>query len=209
MSVYERHVLAPLTACICAGKAFALQRARIVPQACGVVADIGFGSGTNLPHYNAAHVSRVIGIEPSAAMLNRAKANVARSPFPVDLVRASGEGLPLAGKSVDTCVFTYALCTIPDPGAALQEARRILKPDGCILFCEHGRAQDEGVARWQDRLDGLWGTLAGGCHLNRDPAARLTANGFVIEALETYTLPRRPALFAFHYVGRARLGEHR
>ena len=75
--------------------------------------------------------------------------------------------------SFDSVVVTYSLCTIPDPLAALREMRRVLQPGGGLLFCEHGRAPDAGVARWQDRLQPLWGRLAGGCHLNRDIPALL------------------------------------
>ena len=118
---------------------------------------------------------------------------------------APAENIPLPTASIDTVLVTYTLCTIPEPAAALAEARRVLKPGGSLLFCEHGKAPDARVARWQQRLDPLWSRLAGGCHLSRDIPGLLVAAGFDLEALETMYLPGwRPA--AFNYWGCARPG---
>jgi SAM-dependent methyltransferase len=97
-------------------------------------------------------------------------------------------------------LVTYTLCTIPDPLAALREMRRVLAPGGQLLFCEHGRAPDESVRRWQDRLQPLWGKVAGGCHLGRDIPGLLQEAGFVVANLHTRYLPG-PRPFTFHYWG--------
>jgi ubiquinone/menaquinone biosynthesis C-methylase UbiE len=97
---------------------------------------------------------------------------------PLELVESSAEDMPLAEASADTVVVTYAFCTIPNVDKALAEIRRILKPDGRLLFAEHARADTRFRQRCQDRLDGVWGRLAGGCHLNRDPQRSLTDAGF-------------------------------
>jgi len=104
------------------------QRAKIVPQAEGVVLELGFGSGLNLPHYDARKVQRLIALEPSAGMLARAKDKAAAAPFPVDVLPETAEALSLREASVDTVLVTYSLCTIPDPVSALAAARRVLKP---------------------------------------------------------------------------------
>ena len=96
--------------------------------------------------------------------------------MPVEFLEASAETLPLDDGSVDTVVTTWTLCTIPDAPRALAEMRRVLKPDGALLFVEHGRAPEPGVARWQDRLDPLWSRLAGGCHLNRKIGELITGS---------------------------------
>ena len=111
--------------------------------------------------------------------------------------------MPLGDASVDSVLITYTMCTIPDVAAALKEIRRVLKPGGEMFFCEHGIAPDEGVAAWQNRLDGVWGALAGGCHLNRDIPAIVRNSGFVISVLETMYLPGTPKIAGYNYWGAA------
>jgi ubiquinone/menaquinone biosynthesis C-methylase UbiE len=112
------------------------------------------------------------------------------------------EALPLADKSIDTVVTTWTLCTIPDVSRALAEARRVLRPGGALLFVEHGRAPEPGVARWQDRLDPLWSRLAGGCHLNRAIDVLIQSAGFRLDQFETSRVPG-PRTHTFLYHGRA------
>lgn len=166
----------------CSMPNFARMRARIVPKARGLVAEIGFGSGLNLPHYDPNAVSRLIGIDPDPMMLGIARRRLADVRLPIELIEGRAEALPLPDESVDTAVVTYALCTIPDPGGALREIRRILKSGGRLLFIEHERSTEPWRRRWQDRLNGAWGRIAGGCHLNRRPLMLIEDAGFVIGA---------------------------
>jgi ubiquinone/menaquinone biosynthesis C-methylase UbiE len=173
----------------CSMPSFARMRERIIPKAHGLVAEIGFGSGLNLPYYNPAKVSRLIGIEPDPLMLGIARKRLAEFRIPIELIEARAEALPLPDGSVDTAVVTYALCTIPDPRRALREIRRILNPGCRMLFIEHERSTELWRSRWQDRLNGLWRRLAGGCHLNRSPQQLIDEAGFVIGAWEQERFP--------------------
>jgi ubiquinone/menaquinone biosynthesis C-methylase UbiE len=177
-------------------------RQHVVGAAEGRVLEIGIGSGLNLPLYGA-RVSSVIGLEPSPALLRMARPRASAATIPISLLDASAEAIPLASGSIDTIVVTWTLCTIPDTSRALAEMRRVLRPGGALLFVEHGRAPEPGVARWQDRLDPLWSRLAGGCHLNRKVDDLMTEAGFRIEALEHSRLPGPPT-HNFLYQGRAR-----
>src|SRR5689334_7059406 len=137
MGFYERYILPPLINMGCGAKPVQYQRRKVVPRAKGVVLELGFGSGLNLPYYDTGQVSRLYALEPSEGMLKRARAKAAEAAFPVEILPETAERLSLPAASVDTVVVTFSLCTIPDGVAALEGARRALKPGGRLLFCEH------------------------------------------------------------------------
>ncbi|HLG83457.1 MAG TPA: class I SAM-dependent methyltransferase [Bradyrhizobium sp.] len=201
MGFYQRHV-ACLTHLAMSQSQFAPFRQQIVGAAEGRVLEIGAGSGLNFPFYGAA-VGSVIGLEPSAELLRMARQRARLAAVPISLLDASAEAIPLDAGSVDTVVTTWTLCTVPNASLALTEMRRVLRPGGALLFIEHGRAPETGVARWQDRLDPLWSRLAGGCHLNRKMDDLVTAAGFRIEALQNSRL-HGPRTHTYLYEGRAR-----
>jgi ubiquinone/menaquinone biosynthesis C-methylase UbiE len=177
-------------------------RERIGKAASGRVLDIGIGSGLNLPFYGQ-QTDHVYGVDPSAELLQFAEQRARETQVPVELLRGSGEALPLDDKCVDTVVMTFTLCTVSDPARTLAEIRRVLKPGGGLLFAEHGRVPEIGVARWQDRLTPIWKRVAGGCHLNRKPDDLMQSAGFRIENLETSYL-KAPRAMGFVYSGSAR-----
>ena len=202
MSLYERFILPRVIHFTCGLKPNRLQRRKIVPLAAGEILEIGFGSGLNLPHYDPAAVKRVWALEPSKAMWDLAHDVVQNSTLAVEFVNASAEEIPLPDDSVDTVLVTYTLCTIPDVSLALRESRRVLRPAGRLLFCEHGEAPDENVRRWQNRLNPLWRRIGGGCNLNRPIPSLIEAGGFRIQNLSTMYIPGwKPA--SFNYWGSA------
>ena len=204
MGLYDRYILPGLINAACSARPINRQRMKIVPQAEGVVLELGFGSGLNLPYYDAGKVTRLIALEPSLGMLAKAEDKAKEAKFPVDVLAETAEKLSLDDESVDTVLVTYSLCTIPDPVSALRAARRVLKPGGRLLFCEHGKAPDEGVFRWQRRIEPVWKVIGGGCHLTREIPKLVTAAGFGVDALETMYLPKSPRWAGFNYWGSAR-----
>jgi ubiquinone/menaquinone biosynthesis C-methylase UbiE len=202
MGFYQRHVVPCLVHLAMGQKQLLPFRRRVIGAAEGRVLEIGIGSGLNLPLYGA-NVTSVIGLEPSPELLRRARPRAAAAPVPATLLDASAEAIPLDHGSIDTVVTTWTLCTIPNAARALAEMRRVLRPGGALLFVEHGRAPEPGLARWQDRLDPLWSRLAGGCHLNRKMDDLLTDSGFRIETLAHPRLSGPPT-HTFLYEGRAR-----
>jgi ubiquinone/menaquinone biosynthesis C-methylase UbiE len=203
MGLYDRYILPPLLNLACSCRPVRRQREKIVPQAQGVVLELGFGSGLNLAHYDASRVAKVYALEPAPGMLVRARKQAQSAPFAVEVLSETAERLSLPGESVDTVLVTYSLCTIPDPIAALQGARRALKPGGRLLFCEHGRAPDEGVQRWQQRIEPVWRVIGGGCRLTRDIPSLIRSAGFAIEKLDTMYLPGTPKWAGFNCWGAA------
>jgi ubiquinone/menaquinone biosynthesis C-methylase UbiE len=204
MSFYQRRVLPYLLHFAMRQETLVPFRKRVIGAAEGRVLEIGVGSGLNLPLYGLA-VRSVVALEPSAELLAMAHRRAAAASVPVEFLEASAEAMPIETSSIDTLVTTWTLCTIPDAPRALAEMRRVLKPGGVLLFVEHGRAPEQGVARWQDRLDPLWSRFAGGCYLNRKIDALIAGNGFRIDALAHSRLPG-PRTHTFIYEGCARPG---
>jgi ubiquinone/menaquinone biosynthesis C-methylase UbiE len=204
IGVYERYFLPRLIGCACGTKPIERQRAKIVPLASGVVVDMGLGSGTNLPHYDATKVTKIIAIEPNPAMLTRGREDW-RKDIHIEAHVSGAEATGLRDASVDTVIFTYALCTIPDTAGALSEAKRILKPDGQLLFCEHGAAPDAKVARTQRTIELFWKLLAGGCHLTRDTTAMLNDSGFTCTQVDQMYLPGTPRFAGYNVWGIAHI----
>lgn len=201
MNWYDRHVLPYLMDFACGLPMVQAQRRLLVPQAQGRVLEVGMGTGRNLPFYDRQRVSFVVGVDPAIQMHRLAQRRSRQAGIAVELMGLSAEHLPATDASFDTVVCTYTLCSIPDPLQALHEMRRVLVPGGRLLFCEHGRAPDETVRRWQDRLQPLWGALAGGCHLGRDVPDLLEAAGFAATMQSAYLAGPRP--MTFHYWGHA------
>jgi ubiquinone/menaquinone biosynthesis C-methylase UbiE len=203
MSFYENRVLPHLINLACSSKPTRKQREKVVPLASGDVLEIGFGSGLNLPYYRADNVRRIWGLEPAEGMRRKAQKALDASPLEVAFIDLPGEEIPLDRNSVDTVLVTYSLCTIPDVETALDGMRRVLKPGGRLIFCEHGVAPEAGVRRWQDRLNPAWRRLAGGCNMNRNIPALLDAGGFEIESGDQMYIPG-PRILSYNYWGVAR-----
>ncbi len=200
MGIYSRYVLPRLTHLSMGQAQLRPYRTRVIGGAKGRVLEIGIGSGLNLPFYNEA-VDEVIGVDSSPEMLMLAERAVAVShQRNVTLLTQSAQSLPFDARSVDTVVVTWSLCSFPDPGAALREARRVLKPGGELRFVEHGLSPDAGVRKWQDWLTPLWRRCAGGCHLNRKTDNLIRAAGFQIVELSTGYAPG-PRPLAYMYEG--------
>ncbi len=202
MSFYEDRILPHLIDLACSTKPNEKQREKIVPLAEGDVLEIGFGSGFNLPYYDRQRVRRIWGLDPSEGMRRKAEPMVAASGLDVEFIDLPGESIPLEANSVDTVLVTYSLCTIPDAIAALAGMRRVLKPGGSLLYCEHGIAPDENVRKWQHRLNSPWSRVAGGCNMNRDIPAALAAAGFEISDDNRMYIPGIKAL-SYNYWGAA------
>jgi ubiquinone/menaquinone biosynthesis C-methylase UbiE len=198
MRLYEKYVLPRVVHIACSTKPAMRQRRKIVPRARGQVLEIGIGSGLNLPFYDVHNVSKVWGLEPSPEMARLAARAAGSLPFELEFIASPAEKIPLGTESVDSVLMTYVLCTIEDPAAALREMRRVIRPGGRLLFCEHGAAPDGIVRRQQDLVNPIWKRLGGGCNLNRPIPALIEESGFTLESLESMYIPGwRPACFNY------------
>ncbi len=203
VNLYDRYVLPRFLACACASSPIMRQRAKVVPKATGRVLELGIGMGLNLSFYDPHLVSEVIGVDPAAELRTLAMAAPRPQGLSVRVEEGTAEDLPFDGASFDTVVCTFTLCSVHNPTAALAEARRVLKPGGRLLFCEHGGAPDADVAKWQRRIEPIWKRLAGGCHPTRPVSAAITEAGFKLDWLETMYLPKTPRFAGWNEWGAA------
>jgi ubiquinone/menaquinone biosynthesis C-methylase UbiE len=198
MRLYERYILPHLIDFACGMGEVMKARTTVVPQAQGRVLEIGIGSGLNLEFYDPAHVSLIVGVDPCAEMQRLAHERAARLAIPVEMIALELNQIQAVDASFDSIVCTFTLCSIPDAVAALQDMRRVLKPGGRLLFCEHGLAPDASVVRWQHRLTPYWKPLAGGCHLNRDIPALIESGVFTLGALSSdYLKGPKPMTYVY------------
>jgi ubiquinone/menaquinone biosynthesis C-methylase UbiE len=200
MGFYETRILPHLIDLACGSEDVSRERMSVVPRAEGRVLEVGMGSGLNIPFYSVEKVELIWGLEPSEGMRKKAAKNLANAPFDVRLIGEPGEDIPLDDDSADTVLLTFTLCSIADWRKALTEMRRVLRPGGKLIFCEHGESPDENVRKWQERINPLWKKIAGGCNLNRNIPKCIEEGGFRIREIETgYT--EGPKIASFKYRG--------
>ena len=204
MAFYAKYILPRFIDLAMRNKDTTRLRAEWIPRAQGDVLEVGIGSGLNLAFYSS-DVQRVYGVDPSAELQRmarkRAEGHLAKVEF---LSQSAEEPLPIPDKSIDTVVLTWTLCSVPDPPKALQQMKRVLKPGGHLIFIEHGRSSDSGVAAWQERLNPVWNRIGGGCHLDRKIDDLLAAAGFQINELKTCYLPGpRPMTYTYQGLAHA------
>lgn len=201
---YDKYILPKVVHWACRQKSSQKQRSKIIPLAKGHVIEIAIGSGLNLPYYRTEYIQSLTGLEPSNEIWQLNKVQTDRLDFNFKFINAFAEDIPVKSNTFDTAVITYALCTIKDPHKALSEIKRVLKPDGILLFCEHGLAPDKNIKNLQNKINPYWKIMAGGCHLNKDIPKLITDNGFKIIALDKMYIPGwKPA--SYNYRGIAEL----
>ena len=180
---------------------FSKLRQQYLKDVGGRVLEVGFGSGLNLPHYTS-RVTHLYALDPSQLGRRLAEKRIRRVSFPVEFVELDGTRMVLPDHSVDAVVSTWTLCTIPDPVFALQEIRRVLKPEGKFYFLEHGLSPDRGVARLQNLWNPIQKRFAGGCHVNREIDRLILDSGFKILGYKRFYM-EGPKIFSYMYGGAA------
>ncbi|MBX9792451.1 MAG: class I SAM-dependent methyltransferase [Pirellulales bacterium] len=200
MGLYSTYIFPRMLELALGGRVPTEYRHQALADAAGEVLEIGFGTGLNLACYPRA-VARLTVLDPERLLPKKVARRIAAASFPVETAFLDAERLPFESARFDTVVSTWTLCTIPDAAAALGEIRRVLKPNGRFLFLEHGRSDDERVARRQDRWNGLQRVIGCGCNLNRPIDALVSGAGLRIARLERFLMPRTPRLLAEHYLG--------
>jgi len=178
-------------------------RQALLADASGRVLEIGAGTGINLELYGNG-VERLTLAEPEPAMARRLERRLRDHPRQAELVHAPAEDLPFEDGSFDAAVSTLVLCSVDDQVQALAELRRVLIPGGRLLFIEHVRSDEPGLAKWQDRLNRVNRLVGHGCNCNRATLDAMSAAGFSITELERDELHKVPPIVRPLAVGTAR-----
>lgn len=186
MSFWARTVLPYLIEKACRSRSILEERQRRVPMAHGRVLEVGIGTGLNLPFYDATRATELVAIDPSPALIEKTRTRLDTCAIPVELMAASVCQLPLDNASFDSIVMTYTLCSVEDPIRALRELHRVLRPNGELLFVEHGLARDPSTRFWQKSITPVWRHISGNCHLDRDITIALRETGFHTKELEEH-----------------------
>lgn len=177
-SIYDR-VMQPIER-----SSFKQIRTELVGKAKRRVLEIGSGTGINFPYYKS--VSQVDAIEPNPLMSKRAMQRTTKSNFPIQSYLVTAEELPFANDTFDSVVATLVFCTIPDPVIAIQEIKRVSKPDAKLLFFEHVRMNQKWLGKVQDLLTPTWKKICDGCHLNRNTLDLLLQEDISVKKIDSH-----------------------
>ena len=170
-------------------------RPEVVGLVSGIVLEIGFGSGLNLPYYK--NVKKLYALEPSQELYDLAKERIKDSGIPVEHLKTSAEKISLADNSIDFVLSTWTFCSIPKPEVALREISRVLKFDGKFVFIEHGESPKKLLANIQKIITPISKNFTGGCHLDRNMEKMISENGFIIEKIEKFKERFHPLMFLY------------
>lgn len=199
MAIYRDAILPRVINVACGTKEIAEWRRKAVEGLTGVVVEPGFGSGLNLPWY-PPEVERVYAIDPAELGQKLAQDRLEESAVTVEFIGLDGQQIPLEDDSCDAGLLTFTLCTIPDASQALSELRRVIKPGGRLHFLEHGHSPDDGVAKWQRRIEPVQKRVFDGCHLTRDMPELIADAGFTIDSVEA-SFAKGPKPLSYFYLG--------
>lgn len=202
MGLYCKHVFPRLMDHVMHGEEFQRLRTEVLQSVAGEVLEIGIGTGLNLRHYGP-NVSRVRAVDPNPMLPARVAERRGSVSFPVEISHQSAERLPYDDRTFDCVVSTWTLCTISEPLRALTEIQRVLRPEGRFLFLEHGRSDDQKIARWQDRLNSVQNIIGCGCNLNRRIDDLIAQAGLTITQLDRFAMQGVPRIGGEMYRGTA------
>ena len=198
--LYDKYVCPHLINYAMKMKPFRKQREKVIPSASGRVLEIGIGSGLNFNYYNKENVSEVFAVEPDSILLEKAQQNAKINNINLNVQQLKAEELPFDNNSFDTIISTYTMCSIPGLSSAMSEINRVVKPNGKLLFSEHGKSPDMNVFKWQKRMNGIQKRIAGGCHLDVDIPNEIIKANFKLNKIDSMYVPG-PKFLSYHYWG--------
>lgn len=181
-------------------KSMRQKRIKLLKKAQGKVLEIGIGTGLNIELY-PKKIKKITAIDINPGMEKFVKNRARKADIEVDFTIANAEHLPFESSTFDTVVSTWTFCSILDINKALEEVYRVLKPDGQLIFIEHGESRNKTIIKWQKRVGKIWEFFGAGCHLDRDIKSILTGQQFVIKDYNEYSIDGVFPLIGYTYQG--------
>lgn len=203
MSFYQDYIYPYLVDRLGDPPPFRKIRQQLIPQAHGILLEIGAGAGANFVHYNPQKVDKLYALEPNPGMIRLAERKLHKTKLNIEFLDLPGEHIPLEDGAVDTVVSTFTLCTIQGITEAVREIRRVLKPEGELIFFELGLSPDPAVQRWQKWLEPVYCWLFQGLCLTRDIPASIREAGFHIQQIKMGYLAQFPKSSSYCWWGTA------
>ena len=205
---YQQHIFPHILNQVMQVPSLIESRAELLNSIQGDVLEIGFGTGLNIPFYQA--VDTLYALEPNADVFHLARERVFKAPFLVQHLQASAEKLPFADHSLDHVVSTWTMCSIANLDQALSEIRRVLKPTGTLHLVEHVEYHDNHtLKKLQNLLTPVQKIIADGCHLNRNIELLLLNAGFQFTQKSYYDAEGIPRIGRRMFFARAQKIAHK
>ena len=153
-------------------------RKKLFSKASGKILDVACGTGQNFPFL--APNSDITAVDLSPKMVELAHKNADTHHLNIDFAVMDAEHLEFADGSFDTVVSALSTCTFPNPIKALQEMKRVCRPNGLILLLEHGHSSVPFLANYQDQHEYQHYENHAGCRWNQDPLKLIQAAGLKV-----------------------------
>jgi len=160
-------------------------RQHLLSDAKGEVLELAVGAGANFPFYPPE--VKVTATDFSEVMLEKAKRAAKHHQIKVDFICSDIEEMNFPDQSFDTIVSTLSFCSYDNPMIVLDKINRWCRPNGQILFMEHGISSNLAVSAVQKALNPLL-YRAYGCHHTRNILGLIRESGLKINKVESYWL---------------------
>lgn len=161
-------------------------RRRLLQNASGNILEIGIGTGLNLNQYPNT-ITEITAVDPFVRELPSSR-------ILVKLYPEVAEQMHFEDSTFDTVLSTFTFCSVSNLPKTLKEIARVLKPDGKLLFLEHGKADTRFAQQLQKAANPFYNIFAYGCNINRDYKQILSEAGFGIEKYNFYKVNIYPKI---------------
>jgi len=170
-------------------------RSELLGKVQGDILEIGSGTGVNLKHYPDT-INHLVLSEPDKNMRHQLNKCIdASGRKDISIANNDAETLEFPDESFDYIVSTLVLCSVKDQFNSLTTLKRLLRPNGKLIFLEHVAAEENTkLLKWQKRIQPFWRFMSGNCHLARNTESVIKQVGFSRIQLEKTSFLGAPSI---------------